>query len=189
MNLKIYLRGGLIGEQNSVDELTKTSAGKAESDASNSNIIQLSNGQVTFEWRLSQDTDDEEAIQLAESLKCNEGLVQVQHFQSDSENKLYKCIPVIIPVIFGITSIVMLVKNVADWLETRHKSGTLIQVGKDGKVNIQPLEIPYGNVMFVGADGKTFEYVDVSKDELKDIIEAVSRGIIPVGGDPKTNIT
>ena len=50
----------------------------------------------------------------------------------------------------------------------------------DGQVEIKPLEsLPYGQVLFIGSDGVTFKYANVSQDKLKDILDAVSKGLTP----------
>lgn len=141
-----------------------------------SNVVQPSLGQqVIFEWRLDLDTDEKEAKKLADTLQSSGGEV---HFQSRPEG-LFP-IPV---VIFGAVIAVALVEQVTDWWTNRKKSGIMIQAATDGKVSIQPINAPYGAVIFIGADGNTCEYQNVSKDQMKDILTSVSQ----VGGNTAQN--
>jgi|GEM_PF-6087284 len=134
--------------------------------------------QVAFEWQLDPDIDEEAAQKITDAVRQDGGkallLPRPEGF-----------LPVVFPlVILGVVLAVALVEQVADWWTNRQKSGVFIQVAKDGRVDIRPANIPYGQVLFVGADGKRLIYVNVSQDQMKDLVTAASRGVTPSGGSP-----
>ena len=134
--------------------------------------------QVAFEWRLDPDIDEKAAKQLADAVQRDGG-------EAHLLLRPIGVLPVAIPlVIFGVVEVVALAEQVTDWWRNRQRSGILIHVAEDGKVDIRPIDIPYGHVIFVGAGGKTIQYVNVSEDQMKDLLAAASRGIIPPGGSP-----
>ncbi len=75
--------------------------------------------------------------------------------------------------------ITALAEQVTDWWTRRHKKGLLIHAETDGNLEIKELDIPYGQVIFVGADGKVAQYWNVSGDQLKAILDAASKGVAP----------
>jgi hypothetical protein len=137
--------------------------------------------QVVFEWRLDPDTDEQQASRVADALRRDGGEA---HIRPRPKGVLPLTIPL---VIFGVVGLVALAEQVIDWWTHRARSGLMIHVGPDRKVDVRPINIPYGKVIFVGADGKTFQYVDVSSNQMKDLLEAASHGITPTGGAPVSN--
>ena len=111
--------------------------------------------------------------ELAQALEREGGEIQVHEPPSG-------ILPVAIPVvIFGVVVITALTEQVADWWTTRQRKGLLIHVDQDGKVEIKELDVPYGQVIVIGADGKTAQFHDVSGDKLKLILDSVSKAAIP----------
>lgn len=135
-----------------------------------------SEGLVSFEWRLDSEADENKAKQLISALHGDGGQVMLRPRPTG-------VLEVVVPlVIFGVTVGVLLVEQVMDWWRVRNRVGLLIHVGKGNKVDIRPLDIPYGQVLFVGIDGKTFQYVNVGDHQLKQLLDAASHGITPAGG-------
>ena len=131
---------------------------------------------VAFEWRLDPEVDEAAAQRLADTLRTGGGEAVLR---PRPKGVLIVAVPL---VIFGVVAGVALVEQVVDWWTDRKKSGVLIHVGKDGKVDIRPIDIPAGHVLFVGADGKTVQYVNTSADQMKQLLAAASAGITPPGG-------
>ena len=133
-------------------------------------------GLVTFEWRLDSEADEASVQQFAREVQQRGGEAHVQPAPKGF-------LPLAIPaVIFGAVKVAGLVEQVADWWKNRKRSGVLIHVASNGKIDIQPLGIPYGQVLFVGKDGKTLQYTNVSQDKMKDLLSAAAQGIVPSGG-------
>jgi hypothetical protein len=132
-----------------------------------------------FEWRLDPDTNEEEASRIVMAVQHDGGEAQLRPRPTGVLPLL--AIPI---VIFGFVELVALTEQVVDWWTKRKRCGIMIHVGQDGKVDVRAISIPYGNVLFVGADGKTFQYVNVSGDQLKNLLDAASRGTTVSGGNP-----
>jgi hypothetical protein len=133
--------------------------------------------ELKFEWTLDEDDDRSEAERLRLGLGDNTNIQEEVGM-----------LPVLIPiVIYGVVIGVGLSEQVWDWWEARKKKGLLIHVSKDGKLELKPIGIPYGQVIFIGADGKTFMYVNVTKNMLGSLIQAASGGLAPSGGSPLTS--
>ena len=131
-------------------------------------------GQVSFKWTLDEVASEREARTLTEALRKAGPKAEIVQHQT---RPFFVVIPIIIA---GIVVGVALGEQVYDWWENRHKHGLLIHVKPDGQVEIKPLEsLPYGQVLFIGSDGVTFKYANVSQDKLKDILDAVSKGLTP----------
>jgi hypothetical protein len=127
---------------------------------------------VQVQWTLDDDDTAEEANEIASKLGPQTQVVKVEHF-----------LPILIPlIILAVVSAVGLAQEVWEWWDRRHKQGLLIHASSDGKVEIKPINIPFGQVIFIGADGKTFLYQDVSKDRLQEILDAAHGGIAAAGG-------
>ena len=132
--------------------------------------------QVIFEWRLDPDTNEQDANQIVRAVQRDGGEAHLRPRPTG-------VLPLVaIPfVIYGVVQLVVLTEQVIDWWTKRRQSGIMIHVGRDGKVDVRPLNIPYGSVIFVSADGKNFNYENVSDDHLKILLEAAAHGITPPG--------
>ena len=143
----------------------------------------LQGQQIFFEWRLDPEIEGEAAQQFADAVQRDGG--EAHLLRLPPPTGVAGVVWLIVPfVIFGVVQTVSLAEQVADWWRNRQSSGILIHVAEDGKVDIQPINIPYGHVLFIGADGKTLQYVNVSGDQMKDLLAAASHGITPPGGSP-----
>jgi hypothetical protein len=151
----------------------------ANSEASH--VAAADEAMVAFEWRLDEDTEAEEAKKRAEAAQRHGGEAHVRPRPTGVIPGL-ELIPI---VIFGVVIATGLITQVIDWWADRRKPGLLIHVGKDGKLEIRPIaNIPPGQVLFVGVDGTTFQYANVSQNQLHNMMDAAIKGITPAGGNP-----
>ena len=131
---------------------------------------------VNFEWRLDPDSDEKTARQFADEVRRTGGTA---HLQEPPKGLLPLAIPF---VIMGAAKLAALIEQISGWWSKRKADGLLIHVTKDGTLDIRPLNIPYGQIVFVGKDGQTFKYVNVSKNTLGDLLASARGGVPPPGG-------
>ncbi len=135
----------------------------------------MDEARVTFEWTLD-DEEGDDASALAAELEKAGGEVQVK-------DRPVGVIPVPGPeAIFGIVVLTGLVQQIFDWWSRRRRKGLFIHKGADGKVEVKPVDIPYGQVLFLTPDGTTLRYQDVSRDRLSELLAAAAGGDVPTGG-------
>ncbi len=141
-----------------------------------------SDHQVAFEWSLEREATEAGARTIAERIRTAGG-------QGDVIAPPAGIAPLAIPfIILGVVAAVGLGEQVWEWWHNRSKHGLLIQIGKEGKVDIKELDIPYGQVVVISPDGTKVEHKDVSKDKLDTLLDAASNvASAAVGGDSSTS--
>lgn len=136
--------------------------------------IQVAPGHVAFRWTLDDEATERQAQTYTGKLRKAGPTAEIVQHQT---RPFFVVIPVIIA---GVVVAAALSEQVYDWWDHRHQHGLLIHVKPNHELEIKPLEsLPYGAVLFIGADGTTFKYAKVSEDQMKIILDAVSKGLTP----------
>ncbi len=133
---------------------------------------------VRFVWSIDPESDVQRANatadQIADRLRQTGGKVHVQ-----PAPEIVGILPILvaIPVIIaGAVEAVALVEQVYGWWTNRNRPGLIIQVTKSGHVDVRDTRsIAPRHVLYIDPDGKA-TVLDVSDSQLKELLEAVSKG-------------
>jgi hypothetical protein len=127
--------------------------------------------QVKFEWILGRDVSAADGAAIGEAFERAGGEVLVRYPPKGF-------VPILIPIgIFGVIAAVALAEQIVDWWTNRSKSGLLIRPTADGGVHVEEIDIPYGHVIVVTADGQTITHTDVSANSIGELLKAAAKGL------------
>jgi hypothetical protein len=129
---------------------------------------------IAFEWSLGEDSDlsTDEVARVKSALEESGGSVT----QSDQGDGFI--VPLLV-ALFGVVVITALAEQVYTWWDHVHDRGLFLHAYKNGRVKIEPIDVPWGTIILLDAKGETFTVKDVSRDTMEKILDTVKAGLSP----------